>query len=129
MSIITPPKTIFSSPSEFLKSQPTAKFEPMSDEKTHHRITEKSTAQVKVMTPICSIGVMGPPQNPPVKHELPGLDASFVDSPANSSGYYFDYQLNAQPNFTSTPVIVSKSLQGQVNQMNEPKMVRCVFER
>lgn len=107
---------------------------------THHRISGNS--QVKVMTPISSIGLMGPPENPPSKsageHHLTSLDSanssnllSFEhSSPASSSssstngGYYFDYALNSQSNtFTSTPVIMAKSLQCQSSQMNDVKTV------
>lgn len=122
----TSPKT-FASPSMYLN--PPNPIKPLSDEKgsTHHRISGKST--VSVMTPISSLGMMGPPLNPPhVKSELSAMEGggpiqpSFIDSPANSNssgqGFYFDYPLNSQPNFTSTPVILSKSLQ-----LNESKMV------
>lgn len=134
---------MYTSPSVYLNSPQTAlKLEPLSAEKsgiTHHRISGNS--QVKVMTPISSIGLMGPPENPPSKsggEQLTSLDAannsnllSFEhSSPASSSssstngGYYFDYALNSQPNnFTSTPVIMTKSLQCESSQMSNGKTV------
>lgn len=134
---------MYTSPSVYLNSPMTVlKSEPLSAEKTgitHHRISGNS--QVKVMTPISSIGLMGPPENPPTKSEqqLTSLDSASNSnlltfehsSPASSSsssatgGYYFDYALNSQPNnFTSTPVIMTKSLQScQSSQINDGKTV------
>ncbi len=143
---------MFTSPSVFLNPpQAIIKAEQLSAEKngpTHHRISGNS--QVKVMTPLSSIGLMGPPENPPLKsgeqqQQLTNLDpanpgnlvlSSFEhSSPASSSsssstngGYYFDYALNSQPNntFTSTPVIMSKSLQCQ-SQVSDGKTVSTVL--
>lgn len=135
LSDVTPPKNMFSSPVEYhLKTNVASKFESIANDKgsTHFRISGKSAAaQVKVMTPLSSIGMMGPPQNLPLKHELSTVETgnmSFIDSPAtshNSSGYMFDYtSINSQPNFASTPVIMSKLLQGQQHSLSQVKMVR-----
>lgn len=141
MSTISPPKFEFRSPSDFLKRPDSnGRYDSYPDDNgpTVHRITGNSASQVKVMTPISSIGMMGPPNNPPLKHDSLNTNDNHgniitfnIDSPASSSssgcgGFVFDYATMQSNPYTSTPVIMSKTLTSQHS--NETKMMTTPTE-